>query len=202
MSPPTDATTVPCTRCGVALHRDKRNLHCLEQLDEGRRAGLAAAGVEVIKAFVHHDDYQCAEYLARRLNAVLRQDTSWPLDEVLRRLAMATRHLLCDHACDTLGHEEIRDAMLAAEEIVRFLHNDDVKGVAEPDPRLAALGMPSAPFGGSSSRALAAVMLLGHLDVRRDAAGPYAVQMHPVAENDRRLYAAAVQALNRMVIHP
>lgn len=50
--------------------------------------------------------------------ALLRLDQPWSLPEVLKRLNDATKHLLSDHGCDTHGHEGIRYAQQAAEEML------------------------------------------------------------------------------------
>ena len=38
-------------------------------------------------------------------------ETPWPITDVLRNLAGGVEHLLTDHACDVLGHEELRECM-------------------------------------------------------------------------------------------
>ncbi len=55
------------------------------------------------------------------LDRLLRHDTPWPLIEVLRRLNSATKHLLETHDCDMEGHEGVRYAQRAAEEIIKVL---------------------------------------------------------------------------------
>jgi hypothetical protein len=57
-----------------------------------------------------------AEAVAEERKALLRLDQPWPLRDILSKLVDSTAHLLAEHNCDALGHEERRSAMLAAEE--------------------------------------------------------------------------------------
>lgn len=54
----------------------------------------------------------------RNLEKALGHDTPWPLVEILRQFIVTVDHLLIDHNCDTDGHEELRSAKDAADEMI------------------------------------------------------------------------------------
>lgn len=50
------------------------------------------------------------------VDAFFGMGTPWPMHEVVRTLAEATRHLLAEHDCDHLGWERLQAALEVADE--------------------------------------------------------------------------------------
>lgn len=52
-----------------------------------------------------------AEARVKELEALLGTEHPWPLVDTLKKLAVATKHLLHDHNCDCTGYEEFIQAV-------------------------------------------------------------------------------------------
>lgn len=72
----------------------------------------------------------------------LGADTSWPLADVLTRLADAADHLLRDHDCDRQGWEGVTVARDKAREYAKALTTPSAEGEPTVDPTEADLNDP------------------------------------------------------------
>jgi hypothetical protein len=111
---------VECERLRKALDDASRLTRVILDIDEFLRAENKRISDG---ALTMRDRAQEAEESLATIRGALRtnMDSTWPLVEVLRRLAVASDHLLDVHNCDDEGNEEVRFAARSAREIVTAL---------------------------------------------------------------------------------
>jgi hypothetical protein len=88
---------------------------------------------DVAAHILHGDDYDAI----RSRTTEQKEDPVWPVEDLLRILAAATRHLLRDHNCDHMGYEAIDAACTAAE--ARTTEQKEGEGAGERDAAVRAL---------------------------------------------------------------
>jgi len=74
-----------------------------------------------VAKYVPASEFEAAQKRIAELETLFGNDTSWPLRDVLRRLADGADHLLKDHSCDAHGYEELGSARDAARSILESL---------------------------------------------------------------------------------
>lgn len=99
----------------------------LGALGSSARADLAVAQVYVNQQIAVERDTAKAELAAARaeLTRLKGLDQSWPLADVLDRLAEGVEHLLDEHCCDAHGHEQWVEGAARARVYAKQLRNEE-----------------------------------------------------------------------------